>query len=221
MTALSQWENSADIFLIQCNLLLTEDVYNNRKAKGGVQVDDKKLVSQLKKRNDKALSVLVERYSAYVSTVVRNIVREAMNESDVEEITADVFIRIWNDRDKLRSETLRSYLAVIARSVSVDRLRRLHYTVPIDELELDDSTDIETDTEKKILSEQFRTVIDEMAPRDKELLLRYYFYYQKLPEIAEEMEMKESACKTALHRARNKLKERLKERGVFNEEKYL
>ena len=69
-------------------------------------MDDKKLVKQLKKYNEKALVVLVERYSAYVSTVVRNIVSGVLGESDIEEITADVFIRLWNNADTLRAETL-------------------------------------------------------------------------------------------------------------------
>ena len=42
-------------------------------------MEDKKLVRQLAKKNEKALVVLIERYSAYVSTVVRNIVSGGMS----------------------------------------------------------------------------------------------------------------------------------------------
>ena len=181
-------------------------------------MDDKKLVRQLKKHNEKALEELVGRYSAYVSTVVRNIVCEVMGESDVEEITADVFIRVWNNSEKLRPETLRYYLAAIARNLSIDRLRRHHFTLQINEIDMDDSTDIEYDTERKLFAEQFRKAVDEMDKRDRELLLRYYYYYQKTPQIASEMNISLSACKTALHRARNRLKQMLIERGCFDEE---
>lgn len=180
-------------------------------------MEDKKLVQKHKKKSEKAFVSLIEQYSAYVSTVVRNIVSGAMTESDVEEVTADVFIVIWKNIDKLRPETLRSYLAAIARNLSIDRLSRLHLTIPIDELELDDTLDVEYDTERKILVESFNEVLNEMDLRSKELLLRHYFYYQKISQIAAEMKLSETACKTGLHRARKKLKEKLNERGYSDE----
>ena len=180
-------------------------------------MEDKKLVRQLRRKDEKALVLLVERYSAYVSTVVRNIVSGVLSESDIEELTADVFIRMWNSSEKLRAETLRPYMAAIARNLAVDRLRSLHFTVELDEIELSDGSDIEYETERRMLADELDRTIGEMEPRNRELLLRFYYYYQKIPQIAAEMRMSESACKTALHRARNKLKEILEERGYGNE----
>jgi len=200
-----------------CNLSACRPVHISRNTKGGVQVDDKKLVKQLKKHNEKALVVLVERYSAYVSTVVRNIVSGVLGESDIEEITADVFIRLWNNADTLRGETLRSYMAAIARNLAIDRLRREHFTVALDEIELGDGSDLESETERRLLADELNCSLAEMEPRSRELLLRFYYYYQQIPQIASEMKMTESACKTALHRARGKLKKLLTERGYGNE----
>ena len=180
-------------------------------------MEDKKLVRQLRRKDEKVLVLLVERYSAYVSTVVRNIVSGVLSESDIEELTADVFIRMWNSSEKLRAETLRPYMAAIARNLAVDRLRSLHFTVELDEIELSDGSDIEYETERRMLADELDRTIGEMEPRNRELLLRFYYYYQKIPQIAAEMRMSESACKTALHRARNKLKEILEERGYGNE----
>ncbi|MBP5362470.1 MAG: sigma-70 family RNA polymerase sigma factor [Ruminococcus sp.] len=180
-------------------------------------MEDKKLVRQLRRKDEKALVMLVEQYSSYVSTVISNIVHGVLSESDIEEMTADVFIRMWNNSEKLRAETFRSYMAAIARNLSVDRLRKMHFTVEIDEIELGDSSDIESETERRMLADELNRTIGEMEPRNRELLLRFYYYYQKIPQIATEMRMSESACKTALHRARNKLKEMLEERGYGNE----
>jgi RNA polymerase sigma-70 factor (ECF subfamily) len=151
------------------------------------------------------------------SVIVRNIVGDRLTESDIEEISADVFIIIWRNADKLRSESLRSYLAAVARNLSIDRLRKLHITIPIDEIEIYDNTDIEFNAEQHDLADVFNAIIDKMEQRDREILLRHYFYYQKIPQIALEMNMSQSACKTALHRARNKLKKKLIERGYGNE----
>ena len=86
--------------------------------------------------------------------------------------------------------------------------------MPIDELEIDDSSDVESNTDQRLIADEFNSVINEMSQRDRELLLRYYFYYQKIPQIAAEMSISESSCKTGLFRARNRLKEKLIERGV-------
>jgi RNA polymerase sigma-70 factor (ECF subfamily) len=176
-------------------------------------MDDVKLVQLLKQKKDEALEALVDKYSAYVSTVIRNVVGGMLGESDVEEMTADVFISVWKNTGKLVGDTLRAYLAVSARNISIDRLRRLHYTVPIDELEIDDCSDVESATDQKLIAEEFNSVMAELPERDRELLLRFYFYYQKIPQIAAEMNISESSCKTGLHRARNKLKEKMIERG--------
>ena len=180
-------------------------------------MDDKKLVRQLEKKDETALIALIERYSAYVSTIVRNIVNGALYSSDIEEITADVFIRLWNCSGKLRVENLRSYIAAIARNLAIDRLRVMHYTVNLDEIEFGDGSDIEFETEHSMLAYELKRTINEMDSRNRELLLRFYYYYQQIPQIAAEMSMSEVACKTALHRARYKLKQKLIERGYDNE----
>ena len=180
-------------------------------------MEDRKIARQLRRKDEKALVMLVERYSAYVSTVVRNIVSGVLSDSDIEELTADVFIRMWKSSEKLCAETLRPYMAAIARNLAIDRLRSMHFTVELDEIELGDGSDIEYETERRMLADELDRTIGEMEPRNRELLLRFYYYYQKIPQIAAEMRMSESACKTALHRARNKLKEMLEERGYCNE----
>ena len=176
-------------------------------------MDDTQMVDQLNKKNENALALLIERYSGYVSTVIRNISGGVLDKADSEEVISDVFIRIWNSAGNLRVETIRSYIAVIARNLAIDKMRSKHIQLPLDEIETDGGQDIEYETERKILAAELNRIIDEMQPRDRELLVRFYFYYQSLPQIAEEMGIGLSACTTALHRARKKLRKKLTERG--------
>ncbi len=133
-------------------------------------MNDKSLVQQLEKKDEKALIALVERYSAYFSTIVRNIANGSLNSSDIEEITADVFIRLWNCSTKLRFNDLRSYIAAIARNLTIDRLRAKHFTLPIDEIEYGDGTDIEYETEHRMLAGELKQIISEMDPRSWDFL---------------------------------------------------
>ena len=180
-------------------------------------MNEEQLIRLLKRRNEKALTELVRQYSAYVSTIARNIGRNVFSESDVEEIAADAFIAVWNNADKLRTNTLRSYLGTVVRNTAISRLRQFRYTLPIDELQIASDEDIEAKTECKLLCAELRTIVNGMEQKDKEILLRFYFYYQRIPQIAEEMQITEATAKTRLHRARKKLLERLKERGYEHE----
>lgn len=45
-----------------------------------------------------------------------------------------------------------------------------------------------------------------MEDTDREIFLRYYYYYQKISQIAAAMDMKESTVKSRLSRGREKLK---------------
>lgn len=170
-------------------------------------------IRQLKQQNENALREIIRTYSAYISTIIRNVGRSSFSESDVEELAADVFVTLWQTADKLQNGRLRPYLAVLARNQAVDRLRRLHFTVPIDEITLTSGDDIAEETEQKLLSETVRAVIGSMDAADREILLRFYFCCERIPQIAESMQLTESAAKTRLFRARKKLLAELRERG--------
>ena len=72
-------------------------------------MDDEKLVRLLRKKKEEALEALVEKYSAYVSTVARNVAGGTLGNSDIEEITADVFITVWKKSSELCADTSRSH----------------------------------------------------------------------------------------------------------------
>ena len=61
---------------------------------------EKQLVKELARGELSALEVLIERYTPYVSSVIACILRG--RQADVEELTADVFLAAWENRDRLR-----------------------------------------------------------------------------------------------------------------------
>ena len=84
---------------------------------------EEKAVSLLKKGRPEGLNWIMERYAPYVSTVAWSILRGRMSQSDAEEVASDVFFELWKARDRLRQETLKSYLASIARARAINKLR--------------------------------------------------------------------------------------------------
>ena len=59
------------------------------------------------------------------------------------------------------------------------------------------------------LQEIVRQEVLQMTEPDREILLRYYYYYQPIARIAQEMGMSAANVKVLLHRARNALKSTL------------
>ena len=173
---------------------------------------ESRLITLLQLQKPEGLQVLISTYQAYVGTIIRNITRSSLSEQDVEELTADTFF------DKLQAGKVRAYLAAIARNKAKSRLRSLSETIPLEEEAiLLETADLEQEVEHTLLSEALQDTITTLSATDRDVLIRYYYYYQRIPEIAEELQLSVSAVKVRLHRARKKLKQLLIERGYVYE----
>lgn len=176
-------------------------------------MDEKELIHNLKKKDEKYLIKTIEQYSAYVCTIIRNVANNFISECDVEEIASEVFIKLWKNTKKLRKDGIKAYISAIARNLTIDYLRRKHREVPFEEIELTDSFNIEDEVVNHIEEEMLKTALNDLKPKHKELLLRFYFLYQSISQISKEMNISISSCKTELHRAKKELKSILVRKG--------
>lgn len=182
-------------------------------------MQERKLIQALKQKSPDALSQLIQQYSPYVGTIVRNIIGKQLSEEDVEEVTADVFVAVWNHTDQLRPGKLSPFLAAIARNLSRNRIRSYHETVDFDELiSICADDNVESEIDQKMLGEILRDVLNMLSSQDKEILVRYYYCYESVSQIAKEKHMTESAVKMRMSRARKKMQQELIDRGYAYEE---
>lgn len=181
-------------------------------------MNERRLVQRLQKGDVYALEELIDFYSPYVYAVCANVVRDTLATEDVEELSADAFVALWYNREKLRAGKLKAYLATIARNKAISRLRSMRIE---EELE-DDALIFETDgpEDEALLSELKAAASDAVSSLpepDKEIFQRHYFLYQKTNEISSAMDIKPATVRTKLARGRMKLKEYLIERGYSSE----
>ena len=168
----------------------------------------------LMRRGDEAgLQWIIRRYTPYVSSIVLGIVRDRLTAQDAEEITADAFMDLWRYRDRLPEKKLKSYLGSIARNRAIDRLRKVEQEQPL----LYDELTVEADTpEREVLVRESRQLLlhflDAMKPDDREIFLRYYYFYENTPSIARHMGMNPDVVRQRLSRGREHL------RKLFEEE---
>ena len=72
-----------------------------------------------------------------------------------------------------------------------------------------DTLDLEEQAEMKELAAVVKRAVLVMRQPEKDIFLRYYYYYQTLEEIAGEMRIPLSTVKSKLRRGKMKLKESL------------
>ena len=184
-------------------------------------MEEKELLVRLQRQDEQALSDLMEQNGGYVLATVRAAGAGILSGADVEEVAAEVFLKIWNAAKNIDPEkgTLKSYLGAMARNEARSRVRRLRPVLPMEEdhLLLEDQQ-IQSRLERREQSMLIRQALEFLEPVTKEIFLRYYYQRQKVTQIAEELQMKESTVKSRLARGRDVLRRVLKERGISHED---
>lgn len=169
---------------------------------------EEQALRQMKQGSQDALAWFIQRYGAYVSTIIHNIIGQRMSNADVEEVASDVFLALWNNAGKILPNAARSWLATVARNAARSRLRRASDTLPLDEeaVIVDDRTP-EATLERREQAVRVRMALLSLNPVDREVFLRFYYYYQKTADIAADMGLNESTVRTKLNRGRAKLRD--------------
>lgn len=96
-------------------------------------MDEGKILKRLKAGDEQALGWFIDRYTAYVSTIVHSVIGAAMDKADVEEVTADVFLALWQGREKLEPGKCKAYLSALARNTALNKLRQRHQELPLED----------------------------------------------------------------------------------------
>ena len=178
-------------------------------------LSDKKIISAITARDERMLAFVVQKYSKLLWKIAASILINAASVQDVEECVADVFIYLWQypekyDPDKAK---LSSWLSVVARSKAVDSYRRItrKREVSMEEILMESLGHAENnvaDEEK----DKLRSCIDELDEKEKELVMRRYYYEQKPAEIAVALDMPKKQVENRLYYVRQKLRKMMEKR---------
>lgn len=95
-------------------------------------VDDKQL-EDMRNGNQDALGRIVEKYTAFVGTIVWNIARNKLRRSDEKEILSDVFSVLWYNVYKVQGKKLKSYLSALARRQTLNTFRSKKHEIPLED----------------------------------------------------------------------------------------
>src|SRR5688572_29188413 len=183
-----------------------------------ITYDDESLIEQVAQLREDALSQLYDRYSDLVFSIALTIVDDR---STAEEITLDVFMRVWQKAASYRADQakVRTWLSHIARHHAIDILRRRsirldHYAISWDEFPLSDALTAQDPhelTELSLERERVRKAIAQLPQDQKQALaLAYYGGFTQV-EIAEALQQPLGTIKTRLRLAMQKLRHLLRD----------
>lgn len=177
-------------------------------------MDDSYFIQGLKKKKEKVLRQVIDYYGGYIYTIVNNILGDVMQPEDVEETVSDIFWNLWRYSKQLdKDRPLKPYLVSMARNAARNKLRAYHLTSPLEEWDAAEEDILCEQLEQKEQLAIVERTLQEFEPWDREIFLRYYFYYEKIHSIAERYQSTDSKVKMTLHRMRKRCKKRLEEHG--------
>ena len=173
------------------------------------------LSARLRLGDPAALEEAMDRYTAYAAKIIAVYLNRTLPAEDLEEVLSDVFVNLWNSRERLAGE-IKPYLAVIARNAARQKLRQSRFMESLPEnWDARDETPLpEQRIESAEQASALRQAINSMSPEDRDLFIRVYFLEQTVEEIAAVTGQNASTLRVRLHRGRKKLRQILSERGI-------
>jgi RNA polymerase sigma-70 factor (ECF subfamily) len=182
---------------------------------------DNEIISRVLKGEQNAYAELVNRYQAYVFTLVLRMIK---SREDAEEVAQDVFIKAYRSLADFRGESkFSTWLYTIANTTSITFLRKKKLDVHsldnekvFEVAESKDSGFRANLVEQKSRVNMVNEAIAMLSPDDAEIITLFYKAEQNLEEISRILRLETNTVKVRLHRARTRLKEKMEKN--FSEE---
>ena len=183
-------------------------------------MQDQEIIALYHQRNEQAIVQTEAKYGTYCMSIAQNILR---NLQDSEECVNDTWLRTWNSIPPARPDSLRGYVGMITRNLSLNRFERLHSAkrgggeVALALEELQDVADPHADGRLQLDELEFARILNAflraLPERDCGIFIRRYYYLESVDSIARYYRIRRENVFKILSRARGKLRADLESEG--------
>jgi RNA polymerase sigma factor (sigma-70 family) len=178
------------------------------------ELTDTEIIKRVLQGEQALFAQLLQRYQQYVFTLV---LRFTDSREDAEEISQDVFIKAYRSLADFRGESkFSTWLYTVVRTSSITFLRKKKLdTTSLDnertflQLENRESGFNANTMEQKSRHAMVNAAIRLLSPDDGQIITLFYKGEQSLEEIGRIMGLEPNTVKVRLHRARNRLREKM------------
>ena len=144
------------------------------------------------------------------------------NREDAEDVTQEVFIRFWNNRESIHRKKLGAWLLTVAHHRCIDLIRqkraalsRQRMTKDLDPDALASTHTHESDPELHLEFTETQKVLlsamESLPEKTKSIIMLHYFQGLKYETISEMLDTKVATIKVAVHRGKRLLRDALME----------
>ena len=160
------------------------DKTGETRATPAASPDDAALLLGVQSGDERAMATLFDRYSRVVYSVSLRVLRDP---ASAEDVLQEIFLQIWRNPESFAATrgSLGGWLAVVARNRSIDVLRRKRPHETVDEMVLPSTFNLAEDSERSIMVDRARVVMQGMPIEQRKTLEMAFFDGLTHAEIAE------------------------------------
>ena len=170
---------------------------------------EEEIAKRLRQKDMDVFDYIMERYNKLLWAVVGNILDKAGSPEDIEDCISDVYIKLLENPNLYNHKkgSLKSFLVKIAKNLAIDRYRKLtrNYFAKIEEHSGEDD-DLLRSMLTKESREKILEALETLKEPDREIIVRRYFYNEKVKVISEKMNLQSKEVENKLYRGKLKLR---------------
>jgi RNA polymerase sigma-70 factor (ECF subfamily) len=180
-------------------------------ARAGDRATDQELVRACRAGDERAWSLLVERFSRYVYAIAAQAYR--LSDHDAEDVFQEVFTRTYEHLGRLRSdEAIRPWIGQLSRRLAVDRLRLRGREQPgFDESLQAREGNAFRELERLELAVAVREAMKALPENCQDVLDRFFAREQSYQEISHALQIPMGTIASRISRCLTKLRRLLDE----------
>lgn len=177
------------------------------------RLNDETLLRRIGQADENALSELYNRYSRLVFSVALNTLSDTER---AEEVTQDVFERVWVKAHTYNAEhgRMATWLSSIARHRSIDIYRQSHSRhedlqvtwQDVEVIDIPDDQNVEWELDLTQRQQRIRRAVAQLPPEQKQALGMAFFQGRSHSEIAAALDEPIGTIKTRIRLAMGKLR---------------
>lgn len=180
---------------------------------------DNELIDEIIRNPSAGMRILIDEYSSVVFGAVNSRLSGVCSYDEIEACVSLVFTEFYFHIKKFDSRkcSVKTFLCALARNKAIEEYRRAtRYSLRVRQeddllLELPDSFDLQSLTERRISERQLLRAVDSLGNPDSRIIIRRYFYAQPSKQIAREMGMTDAAVRKRISRSLARLKQMLED----------
>lgn len=178
-------------------------------------VNEKNFIQELRRKNEKALEYIIDKYGDLVETIVFKHLYNLQHLQD--ECVSDVFLRCWENISKFDENkcSFKKWICAISKYKSIDYQRKYLKNNNLLNIESEILTD-NTNCPERIadFKSDLNSILNCLKPHDRKIFIKLFLEGESVKKVSVGMGIKESTIYSKVFKGRKLMK---KERALHNE----